>query len=52
MINKYEGLFWAVDGLSLDGDRTGKKRSYIFDDTHVTNVTQLELKGDKVTRVT
>lgn len=61
LINKYEGLFWAVDGLSLDGDRTGKKRSYIFDDTHVTNatndthvtnVTQLELKGDKVTRVT
>ena len=58
LINKYEGLFWAVDGLSLDGDRTGKKRSYIFDDTHVTNatndthvtnVTQLELKGDKVT---
>lgn len=53
LLGKYEGLFWAEDGIRCDHDRTGVKRKYIFDVTNVndvihadnvTNVTQLELK--------
>lgn len=41
LISDFEGLFWAVDGLAIDGDRTGKKRSYIFDVINVTNDTNV-----------
>jgi hypothetical protein len=63
LINKYEGLFWALDGLAMEGERTGKKRRYIFNDINVTNVnnvnnvnnvTQLGLEscGDMMTSMT
>lgn len=42
LINKYEELFWAVDGINYDMKRTGKKgRLYYFDVTNVTNDTNV-----------
>ena len=39
LIGKYEGLFWAVDGLRYDyGKGTNGKRKYIFNATYATNV--------------
>lgn len=55
LINKYEGLLWAVDKINYSyGKGTGGKRKYIFNATNATNVsnapnadnaTQLKFEG-------
>ena len=45
LINKYEQLFWAVDGIRYDRDKGAKgKRKYFFDATHADVATQLNFE--------
>ncbi len=40
LIGKYEGLFWAMDGIRYDRDKGAKgKRKYFFDATHADDAT-------------
>lgn len=47
LINKYEGLFWAVDGFNYEyGKGTKGKRKYIFDATNADNATHATNAGN------
>ena len=48
LINKFEGLFWSVDGINCKYSRTKKERNYVFNVINVTHIMHV----DNVTHVT